>query len=69
MAQIWFATPASERSGIAAAQRCDASAKAQLIRLTQGTNEPVYWRAVAAGLLWQWSEEPDTQAALFECFD
>jgi hypothetical protein len=49
---------------IAAAQRGDKEAQAPLVgMLTNGTQSP-YWRAVAAGLLWQWPDDPAVRTAL-----
>ena len=57
--------PTRERARwIAAAENGDASAKDKLIGLLADTNQPPYWRAVAATFLEQWSAEPATQAAL-----
>jgi Flp pilus assembly protein TadD len=49
---------------IAAALRSADSAKARLMSMLTGTNEPPYWRAVAANLLWRWAGEPAVRNVL-----
>ncbi len=49
---------------IAAAQRGKESARTPLTRMTGAAGESPYWRAVAAGLLWRWTDNAAVQAAL-----
>jgi hypothetical protein len=49
---------------IAAAQRGDINRQSPLIDLLSQTNFNAYWRAVDAGLLWQWPDDPKVKAAL-----
>jgi tetratricopeptide (TPR) repeat protein len=49
---------------IAAGASGEAGADEKLIRLLADTNQPAYWRVVAATFLAQWASEPTTQAAL-----
>jgi hypothetical protein len=51
---------------IAAAQQGRDEAKVPMIKLLTDTKESPYWRAVAAGLLWQWPDDPNAKAALLE---
>jgi hypothetical protein len=51
---------------VAAGLSGEDSAKDKLVFMLTGTNEPPYWRAVAANLLWQWANEPAVKAALLE---
>ncbi len=57
--------PTRERAQwIAAAERGDDSAKAQLIGMLMDTNQPAYWQAVAEHFLLQWTDDPVTRTAL-----
>jgi len=49
---------------IAAAEMGDARANDHLISILADTNQAPYWRAVAAGFLEPWANEPATKAAL-----
>lgn len=49
---------------IAAAENGEAGAKDKLIDLLSNTNQPWYWRGVAAAFLKQWADDPVAQAAL-----
>ena len=49
---------------IAAAESSEAGANDKLIGLLSNTNQPWYWRAVAATFLKQWADEPRSQAVL-----
>ncbi len=65
----WYGTnmnrPTRERARwIAAAENGEAGADDKLIGLLADTNQPAYWRAVAATFLARWATEPATQAAL-----
>jgi tetratricopeptide (TPR) repeat protein len=57
--------PTRERARwIAAAQRGDKSDKSPLMGILLKGRESPYWRAVAANLLWQWSDDQEVKAAL-----
>jgi tetratricopeptide (TPR) repeat protein len=57
--------PTRERARwIAAGANGEAGANSKLIGLLADTNQPAYWRAVAATFLSRWAGEPATQAAL-----
>ena len=57
--------PSRERARwIAAAENGEPGAKDELIGLLADTNQPAYWRAVAATFLSQWATDPRAQAAL-----
>jgi tetratricopeptide (TPR) repeat protein len=57
--------PTRERARwIAAGANGEAGANSKLIGLLADTNQPAYWRAVAATFLMRWANEPATQAAL-----
>jgi hypothetical protein len=57
--------PSRERTRwIAAAANGDVGAKGSLVGLLADTNQPAYWRAVAATFLSRWATEPATKAAL-----
>ena len=65
----WYGTnmnrPTRERARwISAAENGNPAAKAKLIGLLADTNQPAYWRAVAATFLAPWADEPTAQAAL-----
>jgi tetratricopeptide (TPR) repeat protein len=65
----WYGTnmnrPTRERARwIAAAESGESGAQDKLIGLLADTNQPAYWRAVAATLLSHWAKEPATQTAL-----
>jgi tetratricopeptide (TPR) repeat protein len=65
----WYGTnmnrPTRERARwIAAGANGEAGANSKLIGLLADTNQPAYWRAVAATFLSRWAGEPATQAAL-----
>jgi tetratricopeptide (TPR) repeat protein len=65
----WYGTnmnrPTRERARwIAAAENREAGAQNKLIGLLADTNQPAYWRAVAATFLERWTTEPATQTAL-----
>ncbi len=49
---------------IAAAESGEAGANEKIIGLLADTNQPAYWRAVAATFLSRWAAEPATQVAL-----
>lgn len=49
---------------IAAAQEGEESAREHLIDMLAPGKESFYWRAVAAGLLWRWPDDPSATAAL-----
>jgi tetratricopeptide (TPR) repeat protein len=49
---------------IAAAKKGEARARLQVVNLLTNGQESAYWRAVAAGLLWQWADAPEVKAAL-----
>ena len=57
--------PTRERARwIAAARRGDKSGKGPLMGMLSSGQESPYWRAVAANLLWQWSDDFTVKAAL-----
>ena len=65
----WYGTnlfrPTRERARwIAAAENGNPAAKDKLIGLLANTNQPAYWRAVAATFLNPWADELTAQAAL-----
>lgn len=49
---------------IAAAQKGQEGARAHLIDMLSPARETFFWRAVAAGLLWQWHDDAAVKAAL-----
>ncbi len=57
--------PTRERTRwIAAAQRGDKSGQGPLMGMLSSGRASPYWRAVAANLLWQWSDDREVNAAL-----
>jgi len=65
----WYGTnmnrPTRERTRwIAAAENGEAGAKNKLIGLLADTNQPPYWRAVAAAFLAQWANDQAAQSVL-----
>ena len=65
----WYGTnmnrPTRERARwIAAAESGEAGAQNKLMGLLADTNQPAYWRAVAATFMSRWATEPATQTAL-----
>jgi tetratricopeptide (TPR) repeat protein len=59
--------PTRERARwIAAAQRGDKSGAGLLMGMLFNGQESPYWRAVAADLLWQWSDDPKVKATLLQ---
>jgi predicted CXXCH cytochrome family protein len=57
--------PTRERNRwIAAAQRSDKKSQAPLIGILSDRLESPYWRAVAANLLWQWTDDPAVKTVL-----
>ena len=68
-ADEWYGTnmnrPTRERARwIAAAENGETGLQNKLIGLLADTNQPAYWRAVAATFLSRWATEPATQTAL-----
>jgi tetratricopeptide (TPR) repeat protein len=51
---------------IAAAEKGETSAKANLVSMLTSGKESPYWRAVAVSFLWQWAAESEVKAVLLE---
>ena len=49
---------------IASAQKGEDKARLQMVNLLTNGQQVAYWRAVVAGLLWQWADRPEVKAAL-----
>ena len=49
---------------IASAKKGEDKARLQMVNLLTNGQESAYWRAVAAGLSWQWADTPEVKAAL-----
>jgi hypothetical protein len=65
----WYAPkmnrPTRDRARwIAAAQRGDKTGQGPLLGMLSSNRESPYWRAVIAGLLWQWSDDREVKTAL-----
>jgi tetratricopeptide (TPR) repeat protein len=65
----WYGTnmnrPTRDRArAIASAQKGEDKARLQMVNLLNNGQQTAYWRAVAAGLLWQWADTPEVKATL-----
>ena len=49
---------------IASAQKGENKARLQMVNLMTNGQQSAYWRAVGAGLLWQWADTPEVKSAL-----